>query len=394
MSQALVDILVPAYNAAATVREALESLTRQTLAEIRIVVVDDGSTDDTPTILAELARRDARIVVLQKPNSGIVDALNHGLAHCTAEFVARFDADDISYPDRMAAQLTYLREHPECVAVAGRVRHIDVAGHSIAGLPHPGSPESADPSCIPAREPYLIHPFLMTRRAAVTRAGGYRHVVNSEDTDLYWRLREQGRLHNLDTVLGEYRLHADSISGRSLVNGRVMAVCSQLAAISALRRLAGRPDLTFPADRKAAYQEAHTLASIYELARTELDKEESERLAIAAAAKFLELASYRPYELEQSDCAFIREAVAQERFLSKRNRAELRWLVTVTAARLIRAGLIAHAGALLPRHLYPIVAARLLHAAISRRENLPFHYKAGSQPRHTGGNETTRSKLS
>src|ERR1700736_3109855 len=97
-AEPIVDVLIPVYNGAPTVRESLNSIRAQTIRDIRIVVIDDGSTDATVEILAELAREDPRIVTIRKPNGGIVDALNLGLQHCRAEFLARFDADDIAYP--------------------------------------------------------------------------------------------------------------------------------------------------------------------------------------------------------------------------------------------------------------------------------------------------------
>ena len=226
----MIDVLLPVHNGASTVAEAIESLRRQTLCNLRIVAIDDGSTDGTPQILAALAREDSRITVLTRRNGGIVDALNAGLQLCSSEFVARQDADDISDRTRLEMQLGYLEQNPDCVAVSGAVRHIDETGRPTGTTQHFRSPESADARWAPSREPYLCHPFLMVRRAAMQAVGGYRYVHNAEDTDLYWRLSERGRLHNLDLRLGDYRMHAASISGGSIVSGRIMALSSGDAA--------------------------------------------------------------------------------------------------------------------------------------------------------------------
>jgi glycosyltransferase involved in cell wall biosynthesis len=360
MADPLVDVLIPVYNNEATIREAVDSIRRQTIMEIRIVVVDDGSIDRTPQILTELAREDSRLVVKSKPNSGIVEALNVGLQHCQAEFVARFDGDDIAYPYRLGAQLRYLRSHPECVAVGGAVDHIDERGLPIRGLPLPGPPGDGEPAWAPAREPYLIHPFLMARRSAVMRLRGYRYVHNSEDSDLCWRLAEQGRLHNLGVALGQYRMHNSSISSASILNGRIMAVSSQLAAVSAARRRKQRSDLEFSRSARDRYRSAAKLQDIYDLARKGLEDEEANHLRISAAAKLLELTNYRPYELEHSDCKFIRGALDKLGRLSRRNRAEFDWLLTVAAARLWGKGEIANCATLAPVRTYPKVAYRIL----------------------------------
>lgn len=354
-----VDVLIPVYNGVRTVRESLASIQSQTVRNIRIVVINDGSTDGTADIVATLARDDKRIVLVTKPNSGIVDTLNFGLKYCDAEIIARFDADDISYPHRLEAQLSYLFDHPDCLAVGGRVDHIDENGDPLHGLPLPGQPDLSDPCWVPAREPYLIHPFLMVRRSAMIRAGGYRYVLNSEDTDLYWRLAEHGRLYNLEVPLGQYRMRTTSVSGASIVNGRVMATNSQLAALSAVRRHNGRPDFSFARSGGPGNSSA-TLEQIYQFACSDLDNEERAYLSIAASAKLLELANYRPYELEYSDCVFIRKSLCEMHKLSARNRVEVMWLVTVAAARLLTKGRVAEAAALAPSASYPVVAARTL----------------------------------
>lgn len=352
-----IDVLIPVYNGVRTIRESLASIQVQTVKDIRVVVVNDGSRDGTAEIVAAMAREDPRISLINKQNSGIVGTLNLGLGYCEAEFIARFDADDVSYPHRLETQLSYLSDNPDCVAVGGRVDHIDEQGRPLKGLPHPGQPDHADPCWVPAREPYLIHPFLMARRSAIAGIGGYRYVTNSEDTDLYWRLAEHGRLHNLHVSLGQYRMRTTGISGASILNGRIMATSSQLAALSAIRRREGRPDLSFSDPNELRY-DSGTLEEIYRSACSDLDIEERVHLSISASAKLLELTNYRPYELECSDCAFIRKCLRAACGLPQRNQAELNWLMTVAASRLLMKGRLAEAAALTPPSSYPIVAAR------------------------------------
>jgi hypothetical protein len=187
------------------------------------------------------------------------------------------------------------------------VRHIDAAG-VVTGAYQPPDPDRADPDWAPSIEPYLIHPFLAVRRQALEAVGGYRHVHHAEDTDLYWRLREIGRLFNLPEVLGDYRLHDDSISGSSVTNGRIMAIHSQLAAISSKRRRAGSPDLTFERAQLAVYRKAGSIDGMMGIAEAPLDPDERSWLRVAVAAKLLELASYRPWKLAERDLRFIRAA--------------------------------------------------------------------------------------
>jgi glycosyltransferase involved in cell wall biosynthesis len=354
-----VDILLPAYNSASTIKESIASLQHQTVRNLRIIVIDDGSTDETPAILKRLAQKDDRITVLTKPNGGIVEALNAGLDLCQSKFIARQDADDISDASRIAIQLDYLSKHPDCLAVSGATRHIDAAGHFTGYTHYFPPPGSADPKWAPQREPYLCHPFLMVRRSAILSLGGYRFVYHSEDTDLYWRLSEHGRLHNLDVPLGDYRMHDGSISGGSIVNGRIAALNSQLAGLSAQRRRAGRADLRFEKKMIIEYKRNPTSANIYALGSGQLDENETGYLRIAMAAKLLDLTYYRPFELELDDCVFIRQARSESHRLSPANRSQLNGLYSVTVARLLKKRLRREAATLAPPALYAQTAARV-----------------------------------
>ncbi|WP_419815354.1 glycosyltransferase family 2 protein [Glacieibacterium sp.] len=355
-----IDVLIPVYNAEATVRSAVESICAQTERSILIHIVDDGSTDATPRILAELAGDDARIRIHHKPNGGIVDALNYGLGFCTAEYIARHDGDDLAYPERLAVQLDWLTQHPDAVAVGAGVRHIDEHGQPTGEVVRLISPDLADPCQVPSQEPYIIHPFLMVRRAAVEAAGGYRHVHHAEDTDLYWRLSEHGRMHNLPDVLGDYRVHSNSVSSASIVNGRIAAAYAQLAALSYRRRKRSQPDIAFPKGLHRLH-EAKDLAQVMAVAGADLEPEEMQYLREASAAKLLELASYRPFELEASDCRTIGEIARQGLgHLTRNNSALQSRRLSGTAARLAAAGRMTDAMALLPPGLLPSFAARYM----------------------------------
>ena len=358
-----ISVLVPVWNAAATLRASLLSILGQVLPPLEVVVVDDGSTDRTPAILAEMARSEPRIRVRRQANGGIVAALQAGLAIARGSLIARHDADDLADPGRLACQAGWLAGHSGCVALAGAYRLIDHAGDpilrdGIAQTQAPSDPEAADPAWLPAIEPYLCHPFAMFRASALRAVGGYRHVFHAEDSDLYWRLREIGQLVNLPDCLGAYRLHHESISGSSIRSGRIMAVFSQLAALSARRRAAGRPDLAFPAERRPAVLAGTGMEALLALVRDGLEAAEHVHLRAASAAKLLELAGYRPYELELADCRFIRSALLAAPPHAPANGRLLRRQLAATAARLLRTGRKREAMALLPPGLAPECLAR------------------------------------
>ena len=333
----LVDVLIPVYNAEATVADSVRSILSQTLAAIRVVVVDDGSTDGTAAILAMLAERDPRIVVHRQPNGGIVDALNNGLALCTGEFLARHDGDDIALPERLEKQLAYLHAHPDCIAVGANAFHIDGSGRRLGSVTFMKNPAWSNVDDIPADEPYLMHPLLMIRRNVLEQVGGYRYVFHAEDTDLYWRLLARGRLHNMEDILAEYRIHPQSVSGKSVLNGRIQAVNSQLAALSERRRAKGLQDLSFPRARLKRFHDAESMQGIMAVAEEELQLSELPQFRLAVAAKLLELESYRPYALDDNDRIFIKNALVRNaallsaervRFLDKRQARYVMRLLT------------------------------------------------------------------
>jgi GT2 family glycosyltransferase len=357
--RALVDVLLPAFNAEATIAEAVESLLAQSVSRLRILAIDDGSTDATPDILATLAQRDSRVVLIRRPNGGIIEALNCGLSVVTAPFVARQDADDISFPDRIERQLAAFEAEPDLVAVSGSCIHIDASGHPTGSRYAPPDPDAADALALPASEPYLLHPFLMVRTDAFMSVAGYRHVLHSEDTDLYWRLREIGRLRNLSVALGQMRLHAGSISNASLQNGRIMAVHSQLAALSARRRGLARQDLAFSPDTRSAFRSAPSLEAMIGIAAHALDATEAAHLRRAAAVKLLELASGRLYELDRTDCAFVREVYASLSPDETAGRSLANWAYRASVGRLLRRGRLAE--------LFSLLSLRVFYGALWRR---------------------------
>ena len=197
-----------------------------------------------------------------------------------------------------------------------------------------------------------MHPLLMVRRADLQAIGGYRYVHYSEDTDLYWRLQERGAMQNLAMSLGKYRVHTRSISSASIINGRIMALSSQLAGLSALRRRTGRADLHFPKEAITEYRNAQTLSKLWELGKRQLDDDEAKYLRIAVASKLLELSSYRPYELEFNDCQFIRGALDELSRLPHPNRKDLSRLYARAGARLLIGGRFLEMATLTPPRLY------------------------------------------
>ena len=203
-------VLLPARDAAGTVRAAAVSILRQTFRDLSLVVVDDGSRDGTAAILSRLADRDRRVVVVRAPGEGIARALNRGLARCDAEVVVRMDADDVAHPCRIEIQLAALAADPSLAAVGSRVKLFprdEVAGgmaRYAAWLNGLVTPDLVARDLLV--EAPLVHPAATIRRRVLVEAGGWRDGDFPEDYDLWLRLSAAGhRLSNVPETLLDWR---------------------------------------------------------------------------------------------------------------------------------------------------------------------------------------------
>ena len=222
-----VSVVMPVYNAARYLAEAVESILAQTFGDFEFVIVDDGSTDRSPATLDDYAARDARIRIVRRANTGIVGALNDALAESKAPLIARMDADDVSLPERLEKQVAYMRDHDECIALGSRVVGIDPYGCVLFQSEHKLAHDEIDRELLNGVGWAIVHPVAMLRRDAVERVGGYRREWQwVEDLDLFLRLAEIGKLANLPDHLLRYRQHTESINRtRSAEQARLADAC-------------------------------------------------------------------------------------------------------------------------------------------------------------------------
>lgn len=203
-TQSLISILMPAYNVQDYVEEAISSLLVQTYKNIEIIVVDDCSSDNTFLLLEKLARQDSRIRIFSKEkNSGIVDTLNYGLQFCQGEYIARMDADDISYPDRLELLYNFLQENSK----------IDIVGSSTITINMDG--EERQISRVPVgkekitRTLCLFSPCFhiwLARKDVYANLNGYRAVAPAEDYDFLLRaVTSDYGIDNIDKPLMKIR---------------------------------------------------------------------------------------------------------------------------------------------------------------------------------------------
>lgn len=210
MSLPLVSVLMPVYNGAPWIRDAVASVLRQTLGDIELIVVDDGSTDPTPEIVGAIS--DDRLRLERQPRAGLTRSLNRALALAWAPLLARLDADDIALPERLERQRAFLDTHPDVGLVGGAAREVDAAGRLVREV-RPPTDDAGIRRALIRRNPF-VHSSVMMRRQVIERAGDYdeRWPV-AQDYELWMRLSRITRLANLP----------DIVVIRRLVPGRVTA---------------------------------------------------------------------------------------------------------------------------------------------------------------------------
>lgn len=268
-----ITVLLAVYNGQAFLRSAIDSILAQSFTNFELLVMDDGSTDATATILASYA--DPRLRVLHNPhNIGLTRSLNVGLRAAHAPLIARMDADDIAHPTRLERQLAFLRSQPTVVLVGAWAQVIGAQGQP---LPNWFPASVASPTAlrwgIMFRNP-LVHSSVMFRRAVILdQFGGYNEAFRAaQDYELWLRLVCHYDLANLPEVLIQLRVSAGSVSVQhrhtphpALESAHAAAICHilQIAALpaawlellTALRQAANSRQLAQPAALYALVQQ-------------------------------------------------------------------------------------------------------------------------------------------
>jgi len=219
----LVSTIIPVYNRPALLREAVASVVAQTYRPIEIIVVDDGSTDDTPAAIAELASAHPEIRTLRIDNSGPGAAREAGRHIARGEFIQHLDSDDLLRPRRFELLIAALREHPEAGVAYGMTRYCDLAGNEIAATWK--DPNQKQETMFPS---FLLHrwwdtPSPLYRRSVTDAAGPWTSLRIEEDWEYDARVAALGtRLTFVPEVLIDVRMH-DEGHDRGLLRDRARA---------------------------------------------------------------------------------------------------------------------------------------------------------------------------
>ena len=209
MTTPAVAVLMSVHNGAPSVRDAIASVLAQTAGDFELIVVDDGSTDETPTILGGV--RDPRARVLREPHQGLTIALNRALAEAHAPLIARLDADDLALPERFARQRQFLGAHPDVGLLGTGAREVDLSGREVS-IVRPPVDDAAIRGRLIRKNPF-VHSSVMIRRDALDEVGGYDPTFPvAQDYDLWMRMARVTRLANLPEPLVIRRLTPGRVS--------------------------------------------------------------------------------------------------------------------------------------------------------------------------------------
>ena len=235
---------MPAYNAEKFIVEAIDSILAQTYADFELIILDDGSKDNTAAIVQSYG--DARVKIVRKNNEGVATTLNRGIELAKGEYIWRHDADDTSSPERLEKQIRFLKEHPDVLLCSTQIAFMTERGHIAENKKQPkdswfagNSWKQVDYDDFNPFSP-VTHATILVRTSIIRKLQGYRvQFKTAEDIDLWLRMMEIGQLAVLNECLYNVRL---SKSSATAVHGWKNNFYRELAKSFYLQRQSGRPD--------------------------------------------------------------------------------------------------------------------------------------------------------
>lgn len=233
-----ISVLMPVYNCRDYLELSLHSILTQSFTNFELVIINDGSTDETELILSTI--KDPRVRIYTSKKMGITRSLNEGMKVCKGKYIARQDGDDVSHPKRLEIQYKILEENPHYALATCFVEKIDASGGMLGIEKTPISQQTLKNTL----EIYncITHGSVMVRKDAVLEVGGYRNVFElSQDYDLWLRMIEQFEFSVIPVVLYQYRKNPTGVS--SLFKKRQEAFASLARQLANERAFFGKDTL-------------------------------------------------------------------------------------------------------------------------------------------------------
>lgn len=210
-----VTVLMPVYNAEEFLAEAIESILKQSYRAFEFLIINDGSTDKSESIIKQYASKDKRIRLISRENKKLIATLNEGIEKASGAYIARMDADDISTRDRLKIEVEYLDKHPEVALVGSNYTIIDESGKSLVTTNVFTHPDDLKLCLITCNQ--YGHGSTMFRKSAVEKLGKYdAQALHIEDYDLWIRISQKYQVANIEESLYKWRKTEGSVTGSNL----------------------------------------------------------------------------------------------------------------------------------------------------------------------------------
>lgn len=196
-------VVLPVYNGMPYLPEAVDSILSQTLTGFKLLIIDDGSTDETSSYLSRI--KDSRVEIVRENNQGTGASMNKGISLCKTEYLARMDADDISLSNRLELQLGYMEKHKDIVMLGTQIKFI-IGKKEFPGARMPLKHEEIH-NILMKKKAVICHGSAMFRTEALRLINGYRILRAGQDLDVFLRLCEIGKAANFNDILYLIRIH-------------------------------------------------------------------------------------------------------------------------------------------------------------------------------------------
>lgn len=223
----MISVVMPAYNASKFIAAAIDSILNQTFPDFELIIVDDGSTDNTLEIVKSYLEKDDRVRLLQSEHGGLSRACNLGISESRYSWIARMDADDIALPQRFEKQINAALANPKVVAWGAYVNHTNSKGDILSINPlGPKTEEEFYNIRSQGHVVHLHHPTVLLNKEILLKAGGYNSEFEpAEDLDLFDRLANYGPLLAIPEPLLLYRIHSQSVSMQKFFYQKLLHRC-------------------------------------------------------------------------------------------------------------------------------------------------------------------------
>lgn len=235
-----ITVLMSVYNGEKFISESIESILQQDYTDFEYILIDDGSTDDTLSVLRNYALKDERIKLIEKNHSGLTESLNVGLNQASGEWIARLDADDIAMPGRLYNQLKYVKENKSVILTGGNCIEVNANGSFVKKHIYPDDHNKLM-SRLETWRAFFPHSSAFFHRENILRLGGYnRKFVRSQDWDLWLRIGQVAQIGCLQMPVVKLRKHTGMISDTE--QGRLQQINGMSSIVCHFCRKLNKPD--------------------------------------------------------------------------------------------------------------------------------------------------------